>query len=235
MGPSVHARSGEDCADAGVQRTVRSSARQTGARADHCDGVRRRRQWRLDFRCRRDERRPLENVCYSGCWPMTARTLIVAMGLTVSWLPKQQPTPPQPIPDEHPRGYVAYTRSHALTIDGRLDDEAWRDAPWSERFVDIEGARKPAPALSTRVKMLWDEQFFYVAAELIEPHLWATLTAHDWVIFHDNDFEVFIDPNGDNHEYYEFEINALGTGWDLFLPPPHKDGAHDLNSWETPV
>ena len=165
---------------------------------------------------------------------MTARTLIVAVGLTVSWLPKQQPTPPQPIPDEHPRGYVAYTRSHALKIDGRLDDEAWRDAPWSERFVDIEGARRPAPALSTRVKMLWDEQFFYVAAELIEPHLWATLTDHDSVIFHDNDFEVFIDPNADNHEYYEFEINALGTGWDLFLPRPYKDGGKALNSWEIP-
>ena len=37
---------------------------------------------------------------------------------------------------------------------------------------------------------------------------------HDSVLFHDNDFEFFIDPNGDNHEYYEFEINALGTGWD---------------------
>src|SRR4029450_13334815 len=82
--------------------------------------------------------------------------------------------------------------------------------------------------------MLWDEQFFYVAAELIEPHLWATLTDHDSVIFHDNDFEVFIDPNGDNHWSYESEINALGTGWDLFLPRPYKDGGKALNSWEIP-
>ena len=35
---------------------------------------------------------------------------------------------------------------------------------------------------------------------------------HDSVMFHENDFEFFIDPNGDNHEYYELEINALGTG-----------------------
>ena len=59
--------------------------------------------------------------------------------------------------------------------------------------------------------MLWDDDYFYIGAELREPHVWGTLTAHDSVIFHDNDFEVFIDPNGDNHEYYEFEINALGT------------------------
>jgi hypothetical protein len=54
------------------------------------------------------------------------------------------------------------------------------------------------------------------------------------VIFQDNDFEVFIDPNGDNHEYYEFEINALNTGWDLVLTRPYKDGGKAINSWEIP-
>ena len=52
----------------------------------------------------------------------------------------------------------------------------------------------------------------------------ATLTKHDSVIFHDNDFEIFIDPDGDNHEYYEIEINALNTEWDLFLKKPYRDG-----------
>ena len=82
--------------------------------------------------------------------------------------------------------------------------------------------------------MLWDDEYFYVGAELNEPHLWATLTEHDSVIFQDHDFEVFIDPNGDNHEYYEFEINALGTGWDLLLPRPYKDGGSAVHNWEIP-
>jgi hypothetical protein len=64
--------------------------------------------------------------------------------------------------------------------------------------------------------------------------VWATLTQHDAVIFHDNDFEVFIDPNGDTLEYYEFEINALGTFWDLFLPKPYRDGGKAVDSWEIP-
>ncbi len=82
--------------------------------------------------------------------------------------------------------------------------------------------------------MLWDDAYFYVAAELAEPHVWGTLTNHDAVIFHDNDFEVFIDPDGDSHEYYEFEINALNTGWDLFLKKPYKDGGPAQNEWEIP-
>ena len=69
---------------------------------------------------------------------------------------------------------------------------------------------------------------------LEEPHVWGTLTKHDSVIFHDNDFEIFIDPDGDNHEYYEIEINALNTEWDLFLKKPYRDGGPALNEWEIP-
>ena len=119
----------------------------------------------------------------------------------------------------HPRGYVALSR-HRRRLDDRRPARRRRlDAGALDRRVRRHrGRREAAPALPTRVKMLWDDTFFYVGAELEEPHVWATLTEHDSVIFHDNDFEVFIDPDGDNHEYYEFEINALSTFWDLFLP-----------------
>jgi cellulose/xylan binding protein with CBM9 domain len=137
----------------------------------------------------------------------------------------------QPVVSD-PRGYVSYRATSPVTVDGRLDDGAWRDAPWTDDFVDIEGDRKPRPALRTRARMLWDDSYFYIGAELVEPQLWATITQHDAVIFHENDFELFIDPNGDNHEYYELEINALGTVWDLLLPRPYKDGGKAVNNWE---
>jgi hypothetical protein len=119
-------------------------------------------------------------------------------------------------------------------IDGKIDEAAWDDAAWTDDFVDIEGDVKPRPRIRTRAKMLWDDRFFYVAAELSEPNVWATLTKHDSVIFHDNDFEMFIDPNGDNHEYYEIELNALNTEWDLFLKKPYRDGGPAINEWEIP-
>jgi ketosteroid isomerase-like protein len=131
-----------------------------------------------------------------------------------------------------PRNYVCTRAVHPPKIDGLLDDAAWQQVPWTEVFVDIEGARRPKPRLRTRAKMLWDAEYFYLAAELEEPHAWATLTKHDSVIFNDNDFEVFINPDGNNRAYYEFEINALNTSWDLFLPQPYKDGGRADNSWE---
>ena len=80
--------------------------------------------------------------------------------------------------------------------------------------------------------MLWDDRYFYVGAWLEEPHVWGKLTRRDAVIYHDNDFEVFIDPDGDNHLYYELEINALGTEWDLLLIRPYRDGAPAVNAWD---
>ncbi len=133
-----------------------------------------------------------------------------------------------------PLVYECPRRVGLLTIDGRLDDAAWKTVPWTADFVDIEGDAKPRPRFRTRVKMTWDDEYLYVAADMEEPHVWATLTAHDSVIFHDNDFEVFIDPNGDTLEYYEFEINALNTGWDLFLDKPYRFGGKARNEWEIP-
>ena len=79
--------------------------------------------------------------------------------------------------------------------------------------------------------MLWDSTYFYFGAQLEEPHIWATLTQRDAVIYKDNDFEIFLDPDGDTHNYYELEINALGTEWDLLLLKPY----HDVDNWQTTV
>jgi hypothetical protein len=135
-------------------------------------------------------------------------------------------------PFPHPKGYVCYRAPTPVVIDGDLKDAAWDAAPWTDAFVDIEGDKKPKPRFRTRVKMLWDADALYIAAEMEEPHLCATLTKHDSVIFNDNDFEVFLDPDGDNHMYGELELNALNTTWDLLLTKPYKDHGNAVHAWE---
>src|SRR5215475_9606025 len=83
-----------------------------------------------------------------------------------------------------PRRYTCLRAAEPIQIDGRLDDSSWRGAPWTAWFVDIEGAKKPKPRLRTRARLLWDDQYLYIGAELEEQQVWATLTAHDSVIFH---------------------------------------------------
>ncbi len=130
-----------------------------------------------------------------------------------------------------PLHYTAYRISDGLRIDGEIDEIAWEKAPWSVYFTNIEGDQKPHPAFNTRFKMLWNSSHLYIAAELEEPHVWATLTQHDQVIFHDNDFEVFIDPDGDTHDYFEIEVNALSTIFDLFLSKPYRNRGVVSTAW----
>ena len=49
------------------------------------------------------------------------------------------------------------------------------------------------------------------------------------------DFEVFIDPKGETHNYYEFEMNALNTSWDLMLDKPYMDQGKPTTHGKFPV
>jgi len=146
--------------------------------------------------------------------------------------------PHGPLPgDPTPRGPAwirAPRTSHPPVIDGRLDDEAWSAAPWTANFVDIEGQVKPPPRFATRAKLLWDDEALYVAAVLDEPHVWGTLGRRDDIVFEDNDFEVFVDPEGDGRWYGEIEVNALGTLFDLRLSRAYREGGLADHEWSPP-
>ena len=149
-------------------------------------------------------------------------------------LPLARPvTAQQPVVVEPPplRGYISYRTPRAPDIDGRLTETSWQLARWTESFVDIEDSRRTTP-LRTRVKILWDDEHLFIGAELEEPELWGTLTTRDTVLYTENDFEVFLDPDGDTHNYYELEINVLGTVWDLMLNKPYRDRGRAISTWD---
>ena len=130
-----------------------------------------------------------------------------------------------------PKYYLCHYTSTPLSVDGVMNEAVWDSVPWTDEFVDIFMENKLPPVYKTRVKMLWDDTYCYFAAVMEEPDMVAKFTKRDTVICLENDFEIFIDPNGDNHEYYEFEMNALGTVWDLILPKAYRDQGVPDNSW----
>ena len=129
-----------------------------------------------------------------------------------------------------PQTYVAHKISEPITIDGKANEAVWQKTKWTNNFIDIEGIK--TPKYQTNVKMLWDENYYYILAEMKEPHVWGDITERDAVVFYNNDFEVFIDTNGDTYNYYELEINALNTVWDLFINKPYRETDNVvLNDW----
>lgn len=139
---------------------------------------------------------------------------------------------PSPIIPFRPPIYACQYNTKPFTLDGNLDKDFWADIPFTEAFEDIEGSSRPAPRFLTKAKLAWDDNNLYVGAILYGDEIWATVTKQDDVIFVDNDFEVFIDPDSDTQQYYEFEMNALNTIWDLLLTKAYRDGGKPLDSWD---
>ncbi len=129
-----------------------------------------------------------------------------------------------------PRSYIAYHTTESIHIDGLASESSWSKAKSTELFIDIEGSK--IPKYKTSVKMLWNNEHLYFLAKMEEPHVWGNLKQRDTIIFYNNDFEIFIDPDNDTHNYYEFEVNALNTLWDLFITKPYREKTTVLNEWD---
>eukprot|EP00092_Neocalanus_flemingeri_P041565 GFUD01045267.1.p1 GENE.GFUD01045267.1~~GFUD01045267.1.p1 ORF type:complete len:399 (+),score=134.63 GFUD01045267.1:53-1249(+) len=159
------------------------------------------------------------------CLLVLSRSVWAALGLECSFS------------STYPRQMVSYkVEPGDISVDGKMDEKAWEEVEWTKDFVDISS--EETPRLKTRAKVRWDNEWLYIGAELEEKQIWANIshTCHclddenDQVIFHDNDFEIFVDVDGSNHNYKEFEMNALNQTWDLLLNKPYGDGGFENSS-----
>ncbi len=120
--------------------------------------------------------------------------------------------------------YQAYRTSNRPKIDGRLDELEWQLAPQSPNFRDLISGSKTIH--DTRAAVLWDDEYLYVGYWIEEPNLQASITERDGLIYQNNDVELFI---AGQDAYYEFEINAYGTIYEVFFiwEEAYKDGGYD--------
>jgi hypothetical protein len=125
--------------------------------------------------------------------------------------------------DAYPPHYVAKKLAplESIAIDGKLDDLAWESAEWTSAMVDItrhenQQLNAVPSDVNARVKVRWDDDYLYIGAKLSEPFVTGKLFQHNHVPpYHDNDFEVFIDPSGTTQYYMEFEMNVLNSTYDI--------------------
>ncbi|HVY49786.1 MAG TPA: carbohydrate-binding family 9-like protein [Minicystis sp.] len=110
-------------------------------------------------------------------------------------------------------------KGSAITIDGALDEPAWKGAASTGSFVNVGTGRADARMpVHGEARLLFDDDFLYVGFEVKEakihggfpkdaadPHLWEKDTV-----------EVMTDPDGDgdNKDYYEIQINPQNLVFD---------------------
>ncbi len=108
--------------------------------------------------------------------------------------------------------YTVERRTDTIGIDGNLNEASWQNAADTTVFTLWDGS--PAPeSLQTVARMLWDDQYLYIAFSAKDPDVYATYTLRDARLWEQDNFEVFVTVPGTTG-YVEAEGSPQGTIWD---------------------
>jgi hypothetical protein len=146
--------------------------------------------------------------------PLIAATLGFALSLPSVF---SQPNAPTPSASHRRPEYTILRATSPLTIDGKFDEGAWFAAPSMGDFAFPwwkEGKKE-----QTRAKLLWDDEYLYVAIVCEDAHITARHTERDGKIPEDDCVEIMLTPHADRPRvYFNLEFNFIGGILDNFRP-----------------
>ncbi len=118
----------------------------------------------------------------------------------------------------------------SIRIDGKLDDEGWRDAAPGTGFTMWDPDRGALPSEETVFKVVYDEDAIYFGVACLEKDpskITAKLSRRDR--FSNSDIvSIYVDPYNDKTTGYNFKVNPLGVQEDSYM---FNDGDRDQD-WD---
>ena len=117
--------------------------------------------------------------------------------------------------------------SRAPTIDGILDDEAWKNTALLSDFVTFrpDNGKTVSAAYQTTVKVVYDDAAIYISATMLDPD--ATNIPQEFASrdnFSQADFFlVTINPNDDGQNPFEFIVQSTGNQSDAKISNGNED------------
>ncbi|MFN0063392.1 MAG: carbohydrate-binding family 9-like protein [Myxococcaceae bacterium] len=104
-------------------------------------------------------------------------------------------------------------------IDGVLDEPVWKSAARVPLVNSLTGQPARAP---TFARLLHDGSTLYVAFECQDADVWGTFRKPDSPIYNEEVVELFLDPDGDERDYYEVEVSPHNVVFDASFAARRK-------------
>lgn len=127
-----------------------------------------------------------------------------------------------------PKSMTVYKTNQKINIDGKLDEEVWNKATSTGTFTNVAGDTRVKPG--TFVKMLWNNEYLYIAFDCEDPDVWTSYTKRDDPLYKEETVEIMIDADGSGSTYYELQLNAANVVYDAYFPERRKDRDLDWDS-----
>ncbi len=125
---------------------------------------------------------------------------------------------------------VAVRATVAPIIDGKDDDQIWRDAPPITAFTQWQPTEGKAPRFRTEAKIAYDAANLFIFVRAFDPHpdsIIRILERRDTFTPSDMIW-IFVDSYHDRRTGYEFGVNAAGVKIDQAIyDDGNEDGAWD--------
>ena len=112
-------------------------------------------------------------------------------------------------------------------------EDPWAMPPAAEPARLRRATDGAAPRLATTFIAYYDDEFLTIVFSAADDHIVATHYGHDQPLYEEDVVEVFLAPR-DGREYFELEVNPVGTTYDSRIESP--DGVRatmrDDVAWE---
>lgn len=104
-----------------------------------------------------------------------------------------------------------------ITIDGKMDDDAWKNAAVVS-FDNFFRTDKPADKQKSKFRMLWDSAYLYLFYEFEDTSLTSRETNFDARPYLDDCAEFFVVPIPDSvYMHFGFEVNITKAKYDYIV------------------
>ena len=130
------------------------------------------------------------------------------------------------------KSFEIYRTQTAPVIDGRLDDDAWKNAAVVDDFHQTSPSDGAAPTEVTIVRVTYDDEYLYIAADLRDSDptgILAKQMIQGKMIFSDDRFWVTLDSFNNKRNDYFFQVNANGVRRDAL----RENNARFIDEWAT--
>jgi len=151
--------------------------------------------------------------------------MLLALLLLMPAAPPGGDTPPPPRLEVH-----AARLGGRVSVDGNIEDAAWRDVPSFDTFTQRDPTEGGVPGMRTEVRVAYDDNALYVAARMYDPSpdsIIVRLGRRD-VVQNTDLFQLYIDPYHDGRSGFYFGLDPAGTLYDGIL---YNDDWSD-DSWD---
>jgi Carbohydrate family 9 binding domain-like len=113
--------------------------------------------------------------------------------------------------------YPCRFTANPITVDGKLDDAAWKKAEAITTWYPFE-PEKAGPLTPSKVMLLWDADFIYVGFEFEDDDIYSYSSEADADLWLGDVAEIFFKPSTEKHMYYEFVMAPSGAMYDARYP-----------------